>query len=273
MATHANSDMLGSESAKPKPLIHFVDRWIFVMMAVYLIAIVLVGFIPDSLQKIAAVDAGQRPAFPLAMHVHAVLMGGWLLLLLTQTTLMVTGRKALHMQLGVLGMVLAPALVIAGVVLVPTNIGAFLEFAEGAPPEVQEQVGFFTHFMTNIALIQFRAGFCFLVLVALALAYRKRDAGLHKRLIILATIVPMPAAFDRMTFLPHTLPESPLTVELWPLLAIAPMFLWDLYRQGTIHRAYWIYAALMVPTAIAVNLLWDSPWWLKTGGGLIGVPA
>lgn len=271
MATHAHQGLSDGEGGQAVSIIQFVDRWIYVIMAAYLILIVLVGFIPDSLQKIAAVHAGQRPSFPLAMHVHAVLMGSWMLLLLTQTTLMATKRRNFHMQLGVLGMILAPALVVTGVILVPTNIRSFTEFAAAGPPEVQEQVSFFTHFMTNIALIQFRAGFCFLLLVALALANRKRDAGLHKRLIILATIVPLPAAFDRMTFLPHTLPDSPLTVDLWPLFTVAPMFLWDLYRQKTIHRAYWIYAVVMIPTGIAINLLWNSDWWMRTGGGLIGV--
>ena len=38
----------------------FIDRWIYVFMAVMLIALVLIGFVPDSLQIIAAVEAGQR---------------------------------------------------------------------------------------------------------------------------------------------------------------------------------------------------------------------
>ncbi|ANY20944.1 hypothetical protein A6F68_02447 [Tsuneonella dongtanensis] len=250
-------------------LTRFMDRWIYVFMAMYLIAIVLTGFIPDSLFKIAAVERAERPPFPLAMHLHAVLMGAWILLLLAQTTLMATGRKGMHMQLGVAAMVLAPALVIAGVVLVPTNLRIWAAFGDAASPEVREGVQGFLHFMANIALLQLRIAFCFLLLVYLGLRARKRDSGLHKRLMILATIAPLPAAFDRMTFLPHTLPESPLTVELWPLLAIAPMFLWDLYRQRSIHRAYWIYAAIMLPTAIVVNLLWDSPWWHSVAPGLL----
>jgi hypothetical protein len=261
----------GSDS--PRPIEAFIDRWIYVFMAVLLIAIVLVGFIPDSIQKVSAVSAGQRPAFPFAMHLHAVLMGAWMLLLLTQTTLMATGRKSLHMQLGVAGMILAPALVIAGLILVPTNIQSFTEFVAGAPPEAQAEVTGFLQFMTNIALVQIRAGVCFLLLVILALAARKRDSGLHKRLIILATIVPLPAALDRMPFLYNTFPGSPLTVDLWPLLAIAPMFAWDLYRGRDIHRAYWIYAIVMVPTAIVINLLWGTSWWMKTGGALVGVPS
>lgn len=261
MATQVEAAYANASAGQASSLISFVDRWIYVFMAAMLIAVVLVGFVPDSLAKIAAVEAGQRPPFPLALHAHAVLMGSWMLLLLAQTTLMATGRRQWHMQLGVAGMVLAPALVIAGVVLVPTNIRSFLAFTADAPAEVQLQVQGFLDFMTDIALLQLRAGACFLLLVYLALRARKRDSGLHKRLIILATIVPMPAALDRMPFLYHTMPESPLTADIWPLFCIAPMFLWDLYRQRSIHKAYWIYAAVMIPTGIALNLLWGSTWW------------
>ncbi|HSM54067.1 MAG TPA: hypothetical protein VK839_07810 [Erythrobacter sp.] len=259
MATHAQIQPASGTEAPS--LTAFIDRWIYVFMAAMLVAVVLVGFIPDSIGKIAAVEAGERPPFPFAMHVHAVLMGSWMLLLLTQTTLMATGRRDWHMQLGVLGMVLAPALVLAGVVLVPTNLQSMIAFAEDKPPEVQAEVQGFLRYMTDIAIIQFRAGICFLLLVFLALRARKRDSGLHKRLIILATIVPIPAALDRMPFLYHSMPESPWTVDLWPLFCIAPMFLWDLYRQKRIHKAYWIYAAIQVPAAIATNLLWGSQWW------------
>lgn len=253
----------------PESLTRFIDRWIYVFMAAFLVVIVLVGFIPDSLDKIAAVESGERPPFPMAMHAHAVLMGAWMLLLLTQTTLMATGRSAMHMQLGIVAMVLAPALVLAGVVLVPTNLQLWVAFGEAGPPEIQQVVQGFLHFMTNIALLQLRIAVCFLALVYIGLRARKRDSGLHKRMMILATIAPTPAAFDRMAFLPHTLPGSPLTVDLWPLIAIAPMFLWDLYRQGKVHRAYWIYAAIMVPTGIVINVLWDSPWWHSVAPGLL----
>jgi hypothetical protein len=42
------------------------------------IVITLTGFIPDSLQKIAAVQSGARPPFPVVLHMHAVLMGSFL---------------------------------------------------------------------------------------------------------------------------------------------------------------------------------------------------
>ena len=97
-----------------------VDRWIYVFMAASFIAYTLIGFIPDSLAKIAAVEAGQRAPFPLALHAHAVLMGTFLLLLLAQSLLAATGRLQYHRALGIAAFVLGPALVIVGLILVPT---------------------------------------------------------------------------------------------------------------------------------------------------------
>ena len=85
------------------PRAHAIDRWIFVFMAAWFIAIVLAGFIPDSIMKVGMVQAGARPPFPIVLHMHAVLMGSFLLLLLAQTVLMATGRRALHMRLGIVG--------------------------------------------------------------------------------------------------------------------------------------------------------------------------
>ena len=119
------------------PRAHAIDRWIYVLMTVWFIVIVLVGFIPDAMMKVAMVKAGARPPFPAILHVHAVLMGSFLLLLLAQTWLMATGRKALHMQLGVLGMVLAAALVVAGFILAPTMYYQVWGGATFGPPQVR----------------------------------------------------------------------------------------------------------------------------------------
>src|SRR3954453_16695809 len=78
------------------PRAHSIDRWIFVFTAVWFIAIVLVGFIPDSLIKVPPVQAAQRAPFPTVLHVHALLMGSFLLLLLTQAVPIATGRCELH---------------------------------------------------------------------------------------------------------------------------------------------------------------------------------
>lgn len=249
-----------------------VDRWIYVFMAALFFVTVLVGFIPDSIAKIGAVQAGQRPPFPTVLHVHAVLMGCWLSLLMAQTALMATGRTAYHRQLGLASMVLAPAMVVTGILLVPTMyLTVWGALQAGLPPQAEAALKETFAFQTNIALFQIRAAFVFSLMVGLGVAARGKDAGLHKRLMILATATPLPAAFDRIGWLPSSLPASPTTIDLYLLLWISPMFLWDLYRLRRIHPAYLIWIGANLPFAIAAHALWGSKWWFETFQRIMGV--
>ena len=266
----AADDIRATANAPSSSLVTLIDRWIFVFMAVLLITVTLAGFVPDSLMKIGMVEAGKRPPFPLVMHLHAVAMGSWLLLLLAQTSLMATGRRAGHRQLGLTAMVLAPAVVVIGVVLAPTMYQQLWNSVHAMPggPDADglQQVAI----RGNIALIQIQIGVVFAIVVTLAVRARKRDLATHKRLMVLAPIVAMPAAVDRITWLPATMPGSPLSPELYILLLAAPIFVWDLYRLGRVQRAYGIWLALVLPTGLLVNVLWNTPWWQRTVPWLMG---
>lgn len=253
------------------PRAGFVDRWIYVATAAFFLVVTLTGFIPDSLAKIAAVEAGQRPPFPLVLHMHAVLMGSFLLLLLAQTTLVATGRCDLHRRLGLVAMVLVPALVVVGFILVPTTYHSIWGAALSAPPEAAEPLRQLLSRLENIQLLQFRIGILFPLFIAIALHARGRDAGLHKRMMILATAMPLPAAFDRITWIPSTMPASPVSPDLYVLLAIAPMFAWDVLRNRRIHRAYWLWLAIALPFTIFVHGAWDTPWWHATARAIMNV--
>lgn len=248
-----------------------IDRWIFVFMAASFIAYTLIGFIPVSLLKLAAVEAGERPPFPPVMHAHAVLMGTFLLLLLAQSILGATGRLQYHRALGIAGFVIGPALVIVGFILVPTMYHQVWGMAQSAPPEIRPMIEQGLREFDNIMLVQMRVGILFPIFLAIALAARRSDPGLHKRMMFLSVAIALPAAFDRMAFLPTSLPGSALTLELYPLLAIAPMFVWDLVRTGKVHRAYVIWVLVSLPAAILVHSLWDSDWWHATARQLMGV--
>jgi hypothetical protein len=253
------------------PRAGFVDRWIYVFTAASFIVITLTGFIPDSLARMAAIEAGERPPFPFIVHVHAVLMGSFLLLLLAQTTLVATGKCDLHRRLGLAAMVIVPALVAAGFLLVPTNYHAVWNAAQSAPPGARERAVALLPRLDNIMLMQFRIGLLFPLLIFVGLRVRGKDAGLHKRMMILATAMALPAAIDRMTWLPTTLPANPIAPDLYTLLAVSPMFVWDVIRNRSVHRAYWIWLAICAPFTIAVHGLWDSSWWHATAPRLMGL--
>jgi hypothetical protein len=268
---------IGSEHAQRPdmlsgtPRAHAIDRWIYVFMAALFILVVLTGFIPDSLEKMAAVDAGQRPPFPLIMHVHAVLMGSFLLLLLAQTILVATGRCDLHRRLGLVAMLLAPALVVAGLILAPTNYHAAWGAAQSGPPGVREAMAALLPRLDNILLLQIRVGILFPLFLAIGLRARGRDAGFHKRMMILATAPPLGAAIDRMHWLPTTLPATPIASDLYILLAVAPLFAWDVYRNRTVHRAYRVWLPVYLAASVVVALLWNTPLWHATARQIMGV--
>ncbi len=249
----------------------FIDRWIFVLMAVWFIAVTLTAFIPSALEKIAAVEAGMRPPFPMMLHAHAVLMGAFLVLLLVQALLVATGRQQNHQKLGLAGMVLVPAIVVVGCLLVPVIHYEVWGMLQAVPPEAQAGLQQVMVFVRNIMLLQIQVGILFAIYIGIALYLRKFDPGMHKRLIFLAVALPLPAAFDRIAWLPHTLPETPLSSLLYILLAVAPMFIWDLLRTRKVHQAYSLWLAGFLPSSVLIYLLWNTDWWQATAAWLVGL--
>jgi len=248
---------------------HGVDRWIYVFMAGLYVVTVLTGFIPDSIGLLKAVDAGQIPPLPPIYHAHALLMGAWLSLLLAQTTLMATGHRALHKKLGLAAIVLVPLIALAMLGIVHsswTRVATIPANAMAAEELAQLKI-----LVSNILLVQMRIFVLFPCLITWALLLRKKDPESHKRLIILATLLPLPAAVDRMTWLPTSIPGSPASIHLYSLLLLLPVLIYDLLRRGRIHRAYLIGIVINLPFIVATHWLWGSPWWLATAPQLVGV--
>lgn len=253
------------------PRAHAIDRWIFVFMAAWYIAIVLLGFIPDAIGMVAAAKAGLRPPLPVILHVHAVVMGSFLLLLLTQSVLMATGRCELHKRVGIAAFVLVPVLVVVGLMLAPTIYREFWSMAQTAPPDLRANLQRRLIMLNDILLMQIRIGILFPLFMGIGLAARGRNAGLHKRMIFLATAMPMPAAIDRMHWLPNTIPSSAVGTDLYILAAVSPLFVWDVVRNRRVHEAYWIWLGISLPFCLIVYSLWNTPWWFAMAPRIMGV--
>jgi hypothetical protein len=253
------------------PRAHAIDRWIFVFMATWFIAIILTGFIPDAIMKVRMVQSGERPPFPLVLHMHAVAMGSFLLLLLTQSVLMATGRDKLHKRVGLAAFVLVPILVVIGLVLAPTIYHQVWSLAQAAPPAAQTKLQGRLGALENILLLQIRVGLLFPLFLAIGLRARAGDPGLHKRMMFLGTSVALVASIDRMDWLPTTLPASPVASDLWLLVALSPLLVWDVVRNRNVHVAYRIWTAVYVPCSLVLYRAWDTPWWHSTARAIMGV--
>jgi hypothetical protein len=238
-------------------------------MAALFFATVLTGFIPTSMQKLAAVAAGERMPLPGFMHFHAFMMGTWITLLLVQTTLMATGKKGWHMKLGLVSVAVAPAVLVSMVGVTGATFTQLATLPAGVmPAEALSDVKFF---LSNILLEQIREVLLFPAFIIWALLVRREDPEMHKRLIIIATLPLLSAAIDRVTWLPSTLPASPASMYITQLLWLAPVLIYDLWRRGRLHRAYVIGIGLNLPFMLFSYLSWGTDWWLATAPTIFGI--
>lgn len=260
-----------ADGSKPiaDKFIRIVDRWIFVVVAASFVLLALVGFVPNSLTKIAAVAAGKRQPFPAILHVHAVLMAAFMLLVLAQTGLIATGRRGLHRRIGLLGAALVPAIILVGVMLVPIMYQQAWIAAQAAPLDIRLKLQQMLLRRDDVLLLQLRMGILFTLFMVIGLRARHADPELHKRMMILGVATLLPPAINRMLWLPTTLPTQPLATDLYMLLALLPMFAWDIFRRRAAQTAYLVWFAATLPCGVAVNALWGSPWWHSVATSLL----
>jgi hypothetical protein len=248
-----------------------VHRWFFAGAAIFIVATVLVGFLPSSFERVAAAAAGQRAPLSIVLHAHAATMGAWLLLLLAQAMLAASGRLALHRRIGSAAFVLAPLVVIAMTLQMRMP---WFEIA-AAPPGVVDPAVIAANkiFLANLLPVQLGAIALFALFVGWALAVRNTDPETHKRMMILATFMPLGAAIDRIAarWLPTTFPETYEIEHGYFLLWLAPIVIYDSLKNGRLHRAYAIGLACLAPLMLVTHLLWNSPAWHALAPRIIGI--
>jgi hypothetical protein len=214
------------------------------LMALAISGIVVYGF------SFTLVDNLIHPPYPrpAILHIHAVIFAAWLLLFITQVTLVRAGQVAWHRRLGMLGLGLGAVMPFVGVAtaIAMTRLRVAHGEAEAAASFLipcWDMVGFTTTFV-------------------LAVRWRRRPE-LHRRLMFMATAVLTAAAWGRMSFLDHA-QWFYAGVDL--LIAIAALR--DLVVERRIHRVYLVgLPALMIGQLLLATLRW-SDWWLATAPGL-----
>jgi len=200
---------------------HDPGRTFFTAMAGVALAVVLVGFAP-SFYLNAFLDA--KPLTPL-LHVHGFLFTLWPMLFLTQSVLARTGRIDLHRALGVVGVVLAVSMVFSG----------YLVATHRSPPSVESpQVLLGATLMRAAVLGQIYQLLLFAALVMVAIRLR-RNSGVHKRLMLIATLSILPAAVARIL---RNVGIEPLPhlgfVLTWGLMLLACV-IYDVVTQRRLH--------------------------------------
>lgn len=228
------------------------ERRFYTGIALGLLAVTFVGFAPT---YYLADYFGAKPVSPL-VHVHGVVYSAWILLFLTQTSLIAGGRADLHRLAGTAGMAAAAAIVAIGV-MVAIESGRL-----GNGPPDRHQPSFLVYPMANMVMFTGLAGAGLLL---------RRRAGYHKRLMLLATmalvITPL-ARISRMLDLPFQPPA--IGGMLLSDVFLAALVAFDLARHGKLHPAtLWGGGAYLVsqPIRVAVG---QTPPWQAFASSLIG---
>jgi len=225
------------------------DHRFFTAMAVLCTALVLVGFAPTYYLR----GLTSQPPLPPLVHLHGAVSTGWILLFLTQTSLVAANRRDVHRRLGIAGAVWA------AVVLV---IGWLMAIDAGrrgvAPPGAPAQPGFL--------LIPLGTILSFAVLAAAGLWNRRRSET-HKRFMLLATIALLTPALARYRF--YGLGDGPQTAILGTLALIAVCLIHDRRAHGRVHPAFMWGGAFLTATLIGRFTLAGTDAWRVVGAWLI----
>lgn len=248
------------------------SRYIYLLMSSLFVVTAIVGFAPTSLELISKVTSGQQPFPPFILHFHAASMSLWLLLLLAQSVIMYRGKPNIHKKLGLISFVLAPCILVSMYGVEMLNIGRNVVSGSDISPNQSAQ------YMRNISsslLIHGASYLFFPVFYLWAILVRLKDGETHKRMMILATLVLMIPAIGRLLSVSRLLPDLGFNVidarHFYLVLLIVPAVVYDVVKQGIPHKSYIIGIFLILVWIVTAHFLWNSPWWIETAPGLMGV--
>jgi hypothetical protein len=219
----------------------------FLTMAMLILATVVIGF-------------GQSyflPGMVLAklpnalVHVHGALFVAWILLLVVQTVLVSINRVRWHMQLGILGVVIAPFMVIVGTWTILDSI-----HRRGVPRVPQGAM-----LAGDLLELAF-----FAIFVTWGLS-KRWDKAAHKRLMLFATIAILGPAINRWPF--AFMASAPAQGALF-LAFPALLVIFDLISMKKIHRSTISGTLLIVLMVVAILLIPRLAVWQKFTGWVQG---
>jgi len=245
--------------ARPRQAVE--ARYFYVGMAACCMAIAFLGFAPTYWRPLAA---GTFKANPV-IHIHGLVFFSWTLFFLVQTWLVASGHTARHRSVGLIGISLATAMTMLGVM-------ATINQAKGAIAIGQADAG------KAFAIVPLGAIAFFAVTVAIAIANVRRPE-VHRRLMLLASISILDAPIARwfLTFLapPGPLGPPPVAVDMgptavtWLLLGFAIAHDWR--RIGRPHPAYLIGGAALIALKLVQIPLSATAGWKSAAEWLIGL--
>jgi hypothetical protein len=210
------------------------EQRFFVGMAAAVALTAFVGFAPTYYLK----GLFGAPSLSPLLHLHGLLSTLWIVLFVSQTSLVATGHTRVHRRLGLVGAVLAVLLLGVGY---PTALDAARRGV--TPPGGPPPLAFLAVPLGTLV--------AFLVLLGLGLHFRGRSP-IHKRLMLLATIALLAPALARIGLLIGV--PGPALPLGGTIVFVASAWLYDRKAQGRVHPAF-LWGGLLLVLSIPLRFL------------------
>jgi len=227
------------------------DRF-YISSAILISLVVFAGFARTYYLKFAF----GTPSLPWLLHLHGIIMTAWVLLFLTQVTLVANHRVDLHRRLGVAGIFLAALIVTVGT-------AAAIRLARRdvlAHPNSNYPLAFLALQLLGLLLV-------FAILVASALLLRRRPEY-HKRLMLLAFLRLLPPAVTRLPLSFIQTGGIPVIVAV-DVLAVFLVLLVDTIKNRRLHPALAWGGLLLAGSDFLVIYISGTAAWLAFAKWLI----
>jgi hypothetical protein len=216
------------------------DHVFFSTMVLLMLATVFAGFART--YYLAGVFHAPLPS--LIIHLHGAAFSCWILLLVTQASLVSAGRVDIHRRLGIAGVLLACLMVILGVLAATDSL------VREAGPTGRDPKFFYIIPLTDMLI--------FATLVFFAFRARSNPPT-HKRLILVATVALLIAAIARWPLaLVH---RNPIRAALLSYLFLLILAAYDFWSTRRVHRAtLWAGAFLIIVQQIRIPIGKTAAW-------------
>lgn len=225
------------------------DRRLYIWAAVFIPIIVLIGFARSYYLK---GFFGTPPLPGGLVHLHGIVMTSWVVLFVTQVSLVAARRTRLHRRLGMLGAALAASVVLVGVA---TAISSAARRITAGPAALQ------------FLVIPMGDMLVFGILVGTALYFRRR-IEIHKRLMLLAALSLLDAAIARIPLHFIETGGSLAFFGLTDLLVLA-CILFDTARNRRLHPVFlWATPLIIVSQPLRI-MLGNTDAWMRLANWLV----
>jgi hypothetical protein len=223
----------------------------YIFIAVLSMFVALAGF---SLTYIVPVASRTFTGRSL-LHVHGLMYFLWLAFFILQPVLVRSNNTALHRKLGVAGFVLAGFMIIMGITVAVTGarLGSATLSVGGLEPK-------------QFVLIPFTDMVLFATFLSFSLANLKRF-DYHKRLMVLATLSLLPAAFGRLATIASV--TNPVAIILTTESLLLGIIVYEWITTKKVHPAYKWGAAFMIVIHLLRFPLAGSAWWTGIGEWIV----